>query len=370
MDNKNKRRLRGVYGFSKKYPTQRGTVYAIGESRRTKKREIRNRILLACGVCVLISAVLVLFFFCRDLSRRPIPEEPKAENFVVVSADNIGELKAIFIENSLLGDETALNKKLEKAKKDGLNAVMLDFKDEDGIVLFRTETENFNGKNQVLKSTVERLREEGFAVLARIYCFCDSYAPQRTGAYVYANKELSEPWFDAPSALDGRVWLNPADSRAQNYLLSVISEAASFGADCIYLQGVEFPVSKENPPVFTEDDASLSRNFILLDFVEKAVQKSGKCPVILGFSFEGIDGNSEKWGGTLFDSAASGCSPEIPVSDNYAKYAGDMWKLLNDRAKNNFSTLKCVPTVKDLPENENFYRELNENGAQSYIIIP
>lgn len=370
MDNKNKRRLRGVYGFSKKYPTQRGTVYAIGESRRTKKREIRNRILLACGVLVLISAVLVLFFFCRDLSRRPIPEEPKAENSVVVSADNIGELKAIFIENSLLGDETALNKKLEKAKKDGLNAVMLDFKDEDGIVLFRTETENSNGKNPVLKSTVERLREEGFAVLARIYCFCDSYAPQRTGAYVYANKELSEPWFDAPSALDGRVWLNPADSRAQNYLLSVISEAASFGADCIYLQGVEFPVSKENPPVFTEDDASLSRNFILLDFVEKAVQKSGKCPVILGFSFEGIDGDSEKWGGTLFDSAASGCSPEIPVSDNYAKYAGDMWKLLNERAKNNFSTLKCVPTVKDLPENENFYRELNENGAQSYIIIP
>lgn len=370
MDNRNKRRLRGIYGFSKKYPTQRGTVYAIGESRRTKKREIRNKILLTCGVLVLIAAVLILFLFFRNLSRRPIPEEPKTENTVVVSADNIGQIKAIFIENSLLSDETALNKKLDKAKKDGFNAVMLDFKDEDGTVLFRSEAAEADGKNQVLKSTVEMLREEGFAVLARIYCFCDSYAPQRTGAYVYADKELSEPWFDAPSALDGRVWLNPADSRAQNYLLSVISEAADFGADCIYLQSVEFPVSKENPPVFTENDASLSRNFILLDFVEKAVQKVGKCPVILGFSFEGIDGDGEKWGGTLFDSAASGCSPENPVSDNYAKYAGDMWILLNERAKNNFSTLKCVPTVKDQPENEHFYRELNENGAQSYIIIP
>lgn len=371
MDNKNKRRLRGVYEFSKKYPTQRGTVYAIGESRRTKKREIRNRILLAIGAFISFSAVLIAFFFCRNLSRRPIPEETKAEeNPVVVSADSVGQLKAIFIENSVLSDEDKLNKKIDEAKKDGFNAVMLDFKDKDGAVLFSSDAEKLVGKNQITKGTVDNLREEGFAVIARVYCFRDSIAPQRTGAYVYEDKEKTSPWFDAPSALNGKVWLNPTDSRAQDYVLSVIGEAASFGADCIYLDGVEFPVSKENPPVFTEDDASLSRNFVLLDFVEKAVKKSGKCPVILGFSFEGIDGDSEKWGGTLFDSAAAGCSPEIPVSDNYAKYAGDMWVLLNERAKNNFSTLKCIPTLKDLPENEDFYRQLNENGTQSYIIIP
>ncbi len=370
MDNRNKRRFRAIYGFSKKYPTQRGTVYAIGESRRTKKRELRNKILLTAAVFVMIAALSVLFFFCRDLSHRPIPEEPKNENTVTVSPDNIGKLKAIFIENSLLGDENALDKRIQKAKKDGFNAVMLDFKDEDGIVLFRSEAEDADGKNRILQSTVELFRDEGFAVLARIYCFCDSYAPQRTGAYVYEDEELKMPWFDAPVALSGRAWLNPADSRAQDYLLTVIGDASSLGVDGIYLQGVEFPVSKDNPPVFTEDDASLSKNFILMNFVEKAVKKSNRCPVILGFSFEGIDGDSEKWGGTLFDSAASACSPEIPVSENYAKYAGDMWKLLNERSKNNFSTLKCIPTLKDSPENERFYRELSENGAESYIIIP
>lgn len=372
MNNKNKRRLRGYLGFSKKYPTQRGTVYAIGESKKRKKREIRNKIFAAVMVLAAVILILIVFFFCRDLSRKPIPIETEHNNSAAVSAENIGQIKALFIENSDLGDEVRLEKTLDKAKSGGFNSVVLDFKDKDGNVLF-VSSDALSGdesKNQITQSLLEQIKAEGFTVIARIFCFRDSLAPQRTGAYVYANKELSEPWFDAPSALDGRVWLNPADSRAQNYLLSVISEAADFGADCIYLQSVEFPVSKENPPVFTEDDASLSRNFILLDFVEKAVQKSGKCPVILGFDFEGIDGNSEKWGGTLFDSAASGCSPEIPVSDNYAKYAGDMWKVLNDRAKNNFSTLKCVPTVKDLPENEDFYRELIENGAQSYIIIP
>ncbi len=370
MDNKNKRRLRGFYEFSKKYPTQRGAVYAIGESKRTKKRERRNKILLTCCALALAAAVFVLFLFFRDLSRKPIPDEPKDEKAEVVSADNIGKLKVLCIENGILGDENDLSKKLENAKKNGFNAIMLDFKDEDGGVLFPCASENYNGKNLISQSVIEQIKGEGFAVLARIYCFCDSYAPQRTGAYVYADDKLTEPWFDAPSALSGKVWLNPADSRAQNYILTVIEEAADFGADCIYLQSVEFPASKENPPVFTENDASLSRNFILLNFIEKAVEKSGKCPVILGFSFEGIEGDGERWGGTLFDSAAAACSPEIPDSENYAKYVGDMWKVLNDRAKNNFSTLNCIPTVKDRPENRQFYSELNENGAQSYIIIP
>lgn len=372
MNNKNNRRLRGYFGFSKKFPTQRGTVYAIGESKKRKKAELRNKIFAAVLIFVAVILALIVFFFCRNLSRKPIPQEPEQNKNTAVSAENIGQIKALFIDNADLDSDLNLEKVLDKAKNGGFNSVMLDFKDADGTVLFPSETyaSVVENKNQITQSLLGQIKAKGFTVVARVCCFCDSVAPQRTGAYVYADKELSEPWFDAPSALGGKVWLNPTDSRAQKYLLSLIGEAASFGADCIYLQGVEFPVSKENPPVFTEDDASLSRNFILLDFVEKAVQNAGKCPVILGFAFEGIDGDSEKWGGTLFDSAAAGCSPEIPVSDNYAKYAGDMWILLNERAKNNFSTLKCVPTLKDLPENEDFYRQLNENGAQSYIIIP
>lgn len=374
MNNKNKRRLRGYYGFSKKYPTQRGTVYAIGESRKMKKKELRSKICVTVLIFAVLIAALILFFFCRDLSQRPIPQEIKTGNSTALSAENIGQIKALFIENSVLADESALSKKLDEAKNNGFNSIIIDFKDEDGTVLFPCSSAaaalRFDGKSRISQSTLEQIRSEGFTVIARIYCFRDSLAPQRTGAYVYADAERTEPWFDAPSALSGRVWLNPADARAENYLLAIIREAAEFGADCIYLDGVEFPVSSENPPVFSEDDASLSRNFILLNFIEKAAEKSGKCPVILGFAFEGIDGDTEKWGGTLFDSAAAASSPEIPVSENYAKYAGDIWKVLNERAKNNFSTLKCIPTVKDQPENEHFYRELNENGAQSYIIIP
>lgn len=373
MDNNNKRRLRGYYEFSKKFPSGRGTVYEIGESKKRRKKEFRRKILYAVLIFTAVILSLIIFFFCRDLSRKPIPQDQTNKINTAVSAENIGQIKGIFIENSLLGDAAGLEKKLNEAKENGINSVMLDFKDEDGNVLFPSSSavsSRLDGKIQISQSEIQYFKAEGFTVIARIYCFKDSVAPQRTGAYVYEDENLSSPWFDAPAALSGKVWLNPADARAVNYLLSVINEVSAFGADCIYLSGVEFPVSSENPPVFTEDDTSLSRNFVLLNFVEQAAKKAGACPVILGFSFEGIEGDDEKWGGTLFDSAAAGCSPEIPVSENYAKYAGDMWTVLNERAKNNFSTLKCIPTVKDAPENENFYKELEGYGAQSYIIIP
>lgn len=374
MSNKNGRRLKGYYGFSKKYPSQRGTVYAIGESKRMRKKELRNKILLTVGAFVLFAVILTFYLFCRELSNKPIPQDVKPNFTGTVSAENIGQIKAVYIENSVLDDSVGLDKKLNEAKENGFNAVMLDFKDEDGSVLFPSAvavvTAHNEEKAQITETVMNRIKQDGFTVIARIYCFCDSVAPQRTGAFVYEDTERTMPWFDKPAATGGKVWLNPADSRAVNYLVSIIGEAKKFGADCIYLQGVEFPVSSENPPVFTEDDTSLSRNFILLDFIEKATSKAGDCPVIVGFSFDGIDGNSEKWGGTLFDSAAAVCSPEIPVTDDYAKYVGNLWLVLNDRAKNNFTTLKVVPTVKDLPENDGFYEELSACGAESYIIIP
>lgn len=374
MSNKQTRRLKGYYGFSKKYPSKRGTVYAIGESKRMKKKERRNKILLTVLCVVAFIAVLTFYMFCRNLSRKPIPsknELPKINN--TVSAENIGQIKAIYIDNATLGDDTKLDDELKKAKDSGFNAIMLDFKDEDGNVLYQSSvaaSSDLKGKVKINSAHINKIKNNGFTVVARVYCFCDSVAPQRLGAFVYEDAELTKPWFDNAPALGGRVWLNPTDARATNYLCSIISEVANKWADCVYLDGVEFPTSNENTPVFTEDDTNLSRNFVLLSFVEQAVNNAGSCPVILGFSYDGIDGDSEKWGGTLFDSAASVCSPEVPMTDNYSKYVGDLWVVLNERAKDNYSTLKVIPTINNCPQNESFISELASFGAESYIIIP
>ena len=112
---------------------------------------------------------------------------------------------------------------------------------------------------------------------------------------------------------------------------------------------------------------------MLLQFIENAVKKAGKVPIIIGVPLDGADGgNQEKWGGTLFDTAASICSPLILPQENsdYIQYIENNYTVMNDKAKNNFSTIKIVPTVKNQTEDIDFYKKLSKSDAESYIIIP
>lgn len=370
------RRLKGYYKFSKKYPSRRGTGYAIGESRKMKKRERSLKILSVFLLIALFAVAFVGVSLYIKLSARPLPEKkPETENTVTV--ENMGEIRAIYLENATLGDTDGFSRFLENAKKNGFNAVMLDFKDSNGVLTYGSSLIDippgyeYNAVNQAV---LDRIKTEGFKVIARVYCFEDSISPQRLGAYVYEDAEKTKIWFDAPAVQGGGVWLDPVNERAQNYLCSVIKEISAFGADCIYLESVEFPTAYDGAvPVFTTDDTTLNKNQVLMQFIEKASAAAGNHPLFIGTSYDGaVGGDAEKLGGTLFDTAASVCSPliEKPESGDYIGLLETEYAKLNDSVKNNFTTLKVIPTVKNQPEDTKFYGKLSHSAAKSYIIVP
>lgn len=363
------RRLKGYYKFSKKYPSRNAESYAIGESRKMKKKEKARKIVFAVFLCCLFVATFILVSVSMTLSNRPLANN--MENETLISVDNLGTIRATYIENTVLGEITDLSKELKKAKKNGCNAVMIDFKTQEGYVTVGIKSDKYYSVDNVI---IEKIKSEGFIIIARIFCFEDTFAPQRLGAYVYENPEKTKIWFDAPAIEGGRVWLDPTNQRATNYICSVIDDAVNIGADCIYLQSVEFAQAREGAPVFfSQDSASLNRNLVLMQFIEKAVKEAGKCPVIIGVPLEGADGgNQEKWGGTLFDTAASICSPLLlpQENSNYVEYIANNYTVMNSKAKSNFSTIKIVPTVKNQTEDVSFYEKLSESTAESYIIIP
>lgn len=370
------RRLKGYYKFSKKYPSRRGTGYAIGESRKMKKRERSLKVLTAFLLIALFAVAFVGVSLYIKLSARPLPEKkPETENTVTV--ENMGEIRAIFLENATLGDADGFSRFLENAKKNGFNTVMLDFKDSNGVLTYGSSLIDIPAGyeyNEVNQAVLDKIKTEGFKVIARVYCFEDSISPQRLGAYVYEDAEKTKIWFDAPAVQGGGVWLDPVDERAQNYLCSVIKEISAFGADCIYLESVEFPAAYNGAvPVFTADDTTLNKNRVLMQFIEKASSAAGNRPLFMGTSYDGaVGGDAEKLGGTLFDTAASVCSPliEKPESGDYIGLIETEYAKLNDSVKNNFTTLKVVPTVKNQPEDTNFYEKLSLSAAKSYIIVP
>ena len=369
------RKMRGYYKFSKNYPSKGGTGNAIGENRRARKRERVKKIFLALFLCCLFAVSCVLIMFLHNLSTRPLPVTEN-DNTIQITSDNIGTIRAVYIDNKALEEISELSSVLTDAKKNGFNAVMLDFKTQDGYLTYdsalawNTDASEYN---RIDTAVIDRIKDEELLIIARIFCFEDSVAPQRIGAYIYEDTEKTQIWFDAPAVSGGRVWLDPTSQTAQNYLCSVIEEAAQL-ADGIYLQSVQFPVSREGAePVYTDDDTALNRNSVLQQFIEQAVSSAGERPVIIGVPLEGADGgNAEKWGGTLFDTAAPVCSPLLLKPDNgdYTEYIANAYTVYNDTVKNNFSTIKVIPTVNDQTDDPSFYENLARSHAESYIIVP
>ena len=368
------RRLKGYYGFQKKYPSRRGER-PIHESRKTKKRERIKTILFCVFLCCLFVVVFVFAKFSYNLLSRPLDDSSNQNQTITV--ENIGTVRAIYIDNAILDDIGQLSNTLNLAKENHFNAVMLDFKTREGVLNYNSKLLSYSGQNDINEidiNLINRIKNEGFLVVGRIYCFEDTIAPQRLSAYIYEDVEKTQIWFDAPAILEGKVWLDPTNQRATQYLTSVVNEVVALGADCIYLDSVQFPESRVGAvPVYTEDDTTLNRNLVLMNFIEDAVKAANGRPVILGAPLEGIDGgNTEKWGGTLFDTAAHISSPLLkdPQNGNYIEYIENSYIVYNDKTKNNFSTVKVIPTVKNPIENKEFYEELASSKVESYIIIP
>jgi hypothetical protein len=367
-------RNKGYYKFSKKYPSVHNSSYAIGESRKLRKKERARKILFAVLLCCVFVATFVTVTVFIDLSNKPLPTDQNG-NETVVTVDNLGVVRAIFIENEVLEDTNEFIKALEEAKASGFNAVMLDLKTQEGILTYETDLiKTEYSFNYVDKTIIDLIKEKELMLVARIFCFEDSIAPQRINAYIYEDVEKTKIWFDAPAIEGGRVWLDPTSVKAQNYICSVIKEVVALGVDCIYLDSVEFPIARENSaPVYSADDKTLDKNGVLLGFIEKATKSAGKCPLILSVGYEGATvGNDEKWGGTLFDTPAPICSPIILKLDNkdYITYISENYKTFNEKAKNNFSTIKIIPTIKNQENDDSFYANMSSSDIESYIIVP
>lgn len=370
------RRLKGYYSFSRKYPSRIGER-PIHESRRTKKRERIKKILFCVVLCCLFISTFVIAKVCIDLSSRPLSDDTQDKNLSAVTVDSLGSLRAIYIDNSILDDTADFDTFLETSAENGFNAIMLDFKTQEGILTYNSNLISYSSDtqyNEISKSVVSKIKNEGFIVIARIFCFEDSIAPQRLGAYVYEDVEKTKIWFDDSAINNGKVWLDPTNSKATSYLNKVIGEIVNLGADCIYLDAVQFPVSREGAtPVYTQDDSTLNRSLVLMDFLKDAVSSAKGRPVILGTPFEAVEtGNTEKWGGTLFDTPAHMCSPtlEQPEAGNFVSFIENSYIVLNGKAANNFSTTKIIPTVKIQQKNDDFYKNLSSSKAENYIIIP
>ena len=172
---------------------------------------------------------------------------------------------------------------LERVAAHGMNAIVLDVKDYDGLVTYpsRVPLAASSGvtKNAPMASYAAAVRiahEKGLKVVARISCVHDeSMAKAHPGMAV--------------RGISGHVyhngWLDPKNEAAQAYLVDLAREAIDAGADEIQLDYVRYPVKSIKLMDFGLDTKTDPRAKVdvITRFVERvhAVTRAHRVPLSL-----------------------------------------------------------------------------------------
>ncbi|MEG1448443.1 MAG: putative glycoside hydrolase [Oscillospiraceae bacterium] len=225
-----------------------------------------------------------------------------------------------YIPTSILLDNDALEQHLLTLNKDKINSVMIDLKDINGNILYKTQLNGYNETRIVssdaidLKETISKITEKGFSVVGRIYAFKDHVAPLLFGDMSIKYMDTNMIWLDNTKENGGRPWLNPYSETAQNYIIDIANEAYSLGVRDIVFDGVQFPSAGLSVANFGK--ISKTNSEILKDFAEKADnsanEKGGRAFIAVNSS--AIFGDNKIYGGNPLDFAKYGVALNLQPS--------------------------------------------------------
>ena len=381
-----KPRKKSYYAFSKNYPGRRtGTKYAIGESRARHKRERNKNILFGVSLVVLFAVVFCVVFVALSLSKKPLEQGGET-----VAVEN-GNYHAVYMTPDELAGGIAFDLFRQQLEESGANAVLVDFKTADGNLVFPSTVQTAQDIGactnavQTAKDTVQTLQASGYAVIFRIYCFEDALAAAYLPGAAVTEADGKTVWLDDSAQNDGSGWLNPYSDTAKLYLLQIVDDAVSFGADVVLLDGVCFPSGRYlGRAVFAgEAQSTFSRNAVLQDFIEQVKKVTGDVPLAVSMSLSAaLSGDQTLYGGGIFDTAADYAAVDFRRNDlpesfkmgdvtyrtdmSQEEYINAATSALSARLEENYRTKGILP-ITDSADDVSF---LQNAGIDRYIRIP
>lgn len=183
---------------------------------------------------------------------------------------------AVYLPPVVLEDSASLDAALSSLGEKGIDGVVFDLKDVDGMVRYRSslelvESNRAQGENPFdLSRTVDRIRRAGMVPVGRIYAFKDHTATAHM--YESAVKYMDSPvnWIDEAKANGGKPWLNPNDKDAQDYILALVEEASGSGLGIVLLDGVQFPEGVSLHLATYGNTGVLDKSAVLAEFLSRA----------------------------------------------------------------------------------------------------
>lgn len=151
-------------------------------------------------------------------------------------------IKGIYMPPSVFEDSDHYQYLLDYIDETYLNAVVIDFKDDYGVVQTQLDTKNTlvnqNSRDIIdFKKVLKELEKRQIYPIARIVTFKDNMLAEAEPKYTFTDQESGEVWMDG----NGAQFINPFMKEVWDYNLTIAIEAAKLGFKEIQFDYVRFP---------------------------------------------------------------------------------------------------------------------------------
>jgi hypothetical protein len=152
--------------------------------------------------------------------------------------------RGIYISSHTAKSSKNMTRLKDFCKRNGLNTLVIDVKDDNGNILFYSEAADKycpagNGKSQIkdIEKYVQELKDEGFYLIARVVTFKSPKYSKKHPEKSILNKNTGGLYSDG----DRITWGTPYDRELWQYNLDVALEAAKVGFNEVQFDYVRFP---------------------------------------------------------------------------------------------------------------------------------
>lgn len=250
--------------------------------------------------------------------------EPDAEKTLV----------AVTVPSATLRDTAAFEGFLQQAKQQGATAVLIELKNEDGILQYRSSVPQAATYGAVAADAVDLAplmqiaQQQDIAVIAKLNAFKDKTAPNASRDNGYLYEGSTSAWWDNTPENGGKPWLNPYKQAACDYLIALQNELADAGITQLVWDKVEFPeVSRLSSADFGPEAEGVSQQQALENFVQRSSSEAAQRGMKVWVSYPasaafGVnagwfgDSNPAQWGSVqnaapVLDFSSFGAAAEI-----------------------------------------------------------
>ena len=234
-------------------------------------------------------------------------------------------VKGIYLTAEIAGNPTKLKEMIDYLKRNKLNSVVIDFKDDYGQIVTPINSQNNLVMDNVvkiadLKEAVKTLAANNIYPIARIVTFKDNLLAQERPDLSFHDKASNQIWMDG----NGAKFINPYLEEVWRYNVDVAIEAAKIGFKEIQFDYVRFPEGFET---FADDlkfDKGSYANYVGAQ--GDKVEGQDRVAAILDFlnyAKEGLAPYGVKVGADVFGITAvtSGKSETTGIGQDFPKMA-------------------------------------------------